>query len=383
MPPPISSSAHKLFTTEEIVDQPAGFLREIIRALCADDAVRTRTSILLSQLQNGGQEQLEFYGDSNLTRQSNTASTTPISTTNPLPRDVKVCTQCKKEFVPHETVDIFNRLHECQFHDGHLYICSEYWEDWDPNDGPIDTPFNRKHNPKGFRWSCCDSTLDENDGCQTDLHVYNVGAMRKETHRREKADEEVPPCKRLKLRDETDMTHDAITGASGAAILTGPPQASTLGVQQTRPGPKTLPEGKKICVKCKEEYWEDKNWPRSCWFHDGYLDLNPLHEVWKNMDYDDESEIDTEEMREEVPEGFLYECCGETGLSKGCKWGTHSSSKDLPVPSKQLVEVNDLSKSNLEYSGHQSRRTGAADVENEEEAQKTRLDDKVYAWLNH
>lgn len=88
----------------------------------------------------------------------------------------------------------------------------------------------------------------------------------------------MPPGKRLKLEDKTDTTQDAITGASGAAIITGTSRASTFGTpQKTRPDPKTLPEGKKVCIKCKEEYWEDKNWPRSCWFHDGELQLTPRY----------------------------------------------------------------------------------------------------------
>lgn len=101
------------------------------------------------------------------------------------------------------------------------------------------------------------------------------------------------------------------------------------------------------------------------------------------MDYDDLAEIDTEEMREEAPQGFTYLCCGETGLSKGCKWGTHSSTRDPPVATKRVLEVSDLTKSNLEESTKPKGPSRGVEAETEEEAGKTRLDDKIYAWMNH
>ncbi|KAM7218355.1 hypothetical protein V8F06_006278 [Rhypophila decipiens] len=219
MPPPISQSTHHLFTTEEIVDQPAGFLREMVRALCSDDAVRTRASILLSKMLAKGDEKLQLDASKPL-----------------LPPGVKLCLLCKQEFKEEE-----NANDACQYHD---------------------------------------------DG------------------------------------DET-TAKDSITGASGAAIIV----ASTSGKlnlpkpTQTDVKSKTVPEGKSVCLQCKELYWEGSNRPRSCWFHDGSLILDSGKEVWEMFDYDREDEIDNDEMREEVPEGFYYECCGESGLSKGCKWG--------------------------------------------------------------
>lgn len=55
------------------------------------------------------------------------------------------------------------------------------------------------------------------------------------------------------------------------------------------------------------------------------LDLDA--DVWSSFDEDEE--LDNDEMREQCPEGFIYSCCGDSGDSKGCKWGTH---RDTALP---------------------------------------------------
>lgn len=187
----------------------------------------------------------------------------------------------------------------------------------------------------------------------------------------EDEDEELPPVKRVKLGADLDnrTVQNVIAGASGAILVSTAGKlanqvplnlnsAASPSKRDANPKPNTLPDGKKICLECKEEYWEDKNWPRSCWSHNGKLKLpdpkmfdfqissmalirrlllagrlalDTTKPVWSNIDYDDEDELDTDEMREQVPEGFVYECCGESGLSKGCKWGKHFSSPPLNI----------------------------------------------------
>ncbi|KAM7195391.1 hypothetical protein V8F33_006732 [Rhypophila sp. PSN 637] len=207
------------------------------------------------------------------------------------------------------------------------------WKNHNHNwDGPIDTPKNREYDPEGFQWSCCEWDLDS-PGCEHGFHraAKEVDKV-KEGRPLEDSTEAAPEAKKAKLDGNETTAKDSITGASGAAIIV----ANTSGKlnlpkpTQTDVNPKTVPEGRSVCLQCKELYWEGSNRPRSCWFHDGSLILDSGKEVWEMFDYDREDEIDNDEMREEVPEGFYYECCGESGLSKGCKWGSHVSNRNPP-----------------------------------------------------
>ncbi|KAK4212028.1 hypothetical protein QBC37DRAFT_389199 [Rhypophila decipiens] len=286
MPPPISQSSestYQLFTTDEIVDQPAGFLHEIVRALCTDDAVRTRASIILSKLLAKGDETLQLDASKSL-----------------LPPRVKVCLQCKQEFKEEE-----NAEWACQFHNGYVEIRNKYWKNHDHNrDGPIDTPENRKYDPEGFQWSCCEDELNS-PGC---------------AHRSHRAAEEVE-----KVKESHPLEDNTEAGPQAKKVKLSLPKPTQKDAE-----PVAVPEGKLVCLQCNEAYWEGFNWPRSCWFHHGSLALDSGAKVWENFDYDNEDELDTEYMREEVPEGFVYECCGESGLSKGCKWGSHISNRNPP-----------------------------------------------------
>ena len=64
--------------------------------------------------------------------------------------------------------------------------------------------------------------------------------------------------------------------------------------------------------------------------------------VWDTLDWDGEDELDTDEMREEYPEGFYYECCGDAGDSKGCTWGMHKSGNgDKGANVGEAIEISD------------------------------------------
>lgn len=123
MPPPLPPSpTQNLFTTEEIVAQPAGFLREIIRALCADDIIRTRASILLAQLRDGGQGQgqLPVKSSNKLDPNSSSAGESDSDSEtgagkkpSPSATGVDRCLKCDEEFKHEE-----NEKNSCQYHDG-------------------------------------------------------------------------------------------------------------------------------------------------------------------------------------------------------------------------------------------------------------------------
>lgn len=65
--------------------------------------------------------------------------------------------------------------------------------------------------------------------------------------------------------------------------------------------------------------------------------------VWGSFDWDDWEVLDTEEMREDYPEGFYYDCCGDAGDSKGCRWGIHKSAAgaEKGVNVVETIEISD------------------------------------------
>jgi hypothetical protein len=52
-------------------------------------------------------------------------------------------------------------------------------------------------------------------------------------------------------------------------------------------------------------------------------------DFWADHDEDCHGEIDTEEMREEFPEGFFWTCCRRAGDEPGCKLGVHQRVPEL------------------------------------------------------
>lgn len=47
---------------------------------------------------------------------------------------------------------------------------------------------------------------------------------------------------------------------------------------------------------------------------------------WDNHWEESESDIDTDGMREQHPEGFMWDCCGKDGTASGCKVTEHTAS---------------------------------------------------------
>lgn len=44
--------------------------------------------------------------------------------------------------------------------------------------------------------------------------------------------------------------------------------------------------------------------------------------------YDEPWDIDTKEMREDFPDGFYWDCCGEYGRTPGCETARHKTDSD-------------------------------------------------------
>ncbi|KAI0430439.1 hypothetical protein F5Y09DRAFT_331017 [Xylaria sp. FL1042] len=78
-----------------------------------------------------------------------------------------------------------------------------------------------------------------------------------------------------------------------------------------------------ICLNCNEPFSEDDNRPDACRHHPGEMEVND--EAWEDCD-DWPSECDprnTEEDKEDNPEGYIWDCCEQSGDSAGCALGSH------------------------------------------------------------
>lgn len=94
-------------------------------------------------------------------------------------------------------------------------------------------------------------------------------------------------------------------------------------------GPKLLgkrkapePPPPQICIQCKHAFFPASNNPHACAFHHGRMDMNPSHSAWAGDD-SHKRHHDTDENREDRPEGFLWSCCGRAGAGPGCTEGEH------------------------------------------------------------
>ena len=60
----------------------------------------------------------------------------------------------------------------------------------------------------------------------------------------------------------------------------------------------------------------------------GNLDVDDSEDFWADHDEDCHGIIDTDEMREEFPDGFIWDCCEELGSAKGCTVGRHHAADE-------------------------------------------------------
>jgi hypothetical protein len=57
----------------------------------------------------------------------------------------------------------------------------------------------------------------------------------------------------------------------------------------------------------------------------GELEVDYDGDFWADHDERCHGTIDTDEMREEFPDGFTWNCCDNTGSEKGCVTGRHEA----------------------------------------------------------
>ncbi|KAF5601044.1 hypothetical protein FPANT_1908 [Fusarium pseudoanthophilum] len=83
-----------------------------------------------------------------------------------------------------------------------------------------------------------------------------------------------------------------------------------------------------ICVQCDEAFYaNDNNDKEACCYHWGE-ETNAFRASTRELTYHDENchgTIDTESMREENPEGFVWTCCDKPGDEAGCYRGRHEA----------------------------------------------------------
>jgi hypothetical protein len=59
-----------------------------------------------------------------------------------------------------------------------------------------------------------------------------------------------------------------------------------------------------------------------CYHHPGNLDVDWDSEIWDDHDEDCHGKLDSNRLRREFPEGYIWSCCGESGgETKGCTEG--------------------------------------------------------------
>lgn len=89
------------------------------------------------------------------------------------------------------------------------------------------------------------------------------------------------------------------------------------------------PPPPQICIQCKHAFLPDSNNPQACAFHHGSLNIDPTHRTWAptgagaGAGQASSQRQDTDENREDRPDGFLWSCCARGGAGPGCTEGEH------------------------------------------------------------
>ncbi|KAI0976272.1 hypothetical protein F4678DRAFT_416527 [Xylaria arbuscula] len=78
-----------------------------------------------------------------------------------------------------------------------------------------------------------------------------------------------------------------------------------------------------ICTNCKEPFSSDDNPSDACRYHPGDMEENPESSLWDDWEDWREGDPDSEEYKEEYPEGYFWDCCDQPGDSVGCARAPH------------------------------------------------------------
>ncbi|KAM0547045.1 hypothetical protein ACHAPJ_010588 [Fusarium lateritium] len=106
-----------------------------------------------------------------------------------------------------------------------------------------------------------------------------------------------------------------------------------------------------VCVQCDGAFTNEDNTEKSCLYHPGDLDVDDSNDFWADHDEDCHGVIDTPEMREEMPDGFAWSCCGELGGSKGCTRGKHEADPGRSKRGGDVPAGSELRKNAGEHGG--------------------------------
>ena len=64
-------------------------------------------------------------------------------------------------------------------------------------------------------------------------------------------------------------------------------------------------------------------------------------DFWADHDENCHGTIDTEDMREEFPDGFQWSCCEQLGTEPGCKRGRHQADPSKSMKGSYISESED------------------------------------------
>lgn len=125
----------------------------------------------------------------------------------------------------------------------------------------------------------------------------------------------------LRYLDGLEKLHPAPT-YTGAPASTQP---QPTGPKLTGKRKAAEPPPPQICIQCKHAFLPDSNNPQACAFHHGNLNIDPSHRTWAAAAGASQNQPhhDTDDNREDRPEGFSWSCCGRGGARPGCTEGEH------------------------------------------------------------
>ncbi|KXH42614.1 hypothetical protein CSIM01_09576 [Colletotrichum simmondsii] len=135
-----------------------------------------------------------------------------------------------------------------------------------------------------------------------------------------------------------------------------------------------------VCANCKEKFDVNRNAPDACRYHPGQYD--EFHSQYRDFELDEDLEVwgtiddigqfyemDSEESRADVPEGFRWSCCQRVGDVEGCQEEQHVAVLEYtPLTLGSFGEGNHA----VEIPGQQSHGKRKAEEDIVGIAQKTR-----------
>ncbi|OPB44872.1 hypothetical protein A0O28_0090100 [Trichoderma guizhouense] len=99
---------------------------------------------------------------------------------------------------------------------------------------------------------------------------------------------------------------------------------NSLTIEQARGILIYLSQNDLVAKKCSATF-DPSDTAKNCFYHNGELEPDYDGDFWADHDENCHGTIDTDEMRDEFPEGFIWSCCDKGGDDIGCRWGRHQS----------------------------------------------------------